>query len=190
MPGRYHSHLIERGLPDASVNLALAAQRKLTSDAAAHGGLEFRDVAQREGRRTIVNFVGKHGRVRTVPMPSWAKTALDAWASVAGYARKAGRYSSRSRSALAMPPSRPPSATWGSGRTSTMRLVIGWDGRDGRDRGARQGREGVRGNEESVYEGLLVDAVVAPLNGDGCTKNTKPRVRPYGGTEKARGANP
>ena len=47
-------------------------------------GLEFRDVAQREGRWAIVDLVGKHGRVRTVPMPSWAKTALDGWASAAG----------------------------------------------------------------------------------------------------------
>ena len=46
-------------------------------------GLEFSDVAQREGRWAIVALVGKHGRVRTVPMPSWAKTALDVWASAA-----------------------------------------------------------------------------------------------------------
>ena len=47
-------------------------------------GLSFQDVAQREGRWAIVDLVGKHGRVRTVPMPSWARTALDAWASAAG----------------------------------------------------------------------------------------------------------
>ena len=47
-------------------------------------GLEFRDVAQREGRWAIVDLVGKHGRVRTVPMQSWAKTALDGWAASAG----------------------------------------------------------------------------------------------------------
>ena len=47
-------------------------------------GLEFSDVAQREGRWAIVDLVGKHGRVRTVPMPSWAKTALDGWATAAG----------------------------------------------------------------------------------------------------------
>ena len=46
-------------------------------------GLEFPDVAQREGRWAIVDLVGKHGRVRTVPMPSWAKDALDRWASTA-----------------------------------------------------------------------------------------------------------
>ena len=47
-------------------------------------GLDFHDVAQREGRWAIVDLVGKHGRVRTVPMPSWTKTALDGWASAAG----------------------------------------------------------------------------------------------------------
>ena len=39
---------------------------------------------QLAGRWAIVDLVGKHGRVRTVPMPSWAKTALDGWASDAG----------------------------------------------------------------------------------------------------------
>ena len=148
--GRYRSHLVERGLSAASVNLSLAALRKLASEAAAHGGLspltaagirgvpgarrsgvrtgnwltleqarqllaepdpettkglrdrvllgllvgcglrrgelaglDFQDVAQREGRWAIVDLVGKHGRVRTVPMPSWAKTVLDRWASAA-----------------------------------------------------------------------------------------------------------
>ena len=151
MLGRYRSHLIERGLSAASINLSLAALRKLAAEAAAHGGLsplaaagirgvpgarrsgvrtgnwltlqqaqrllaepdpetikglrdrvllgllvgcglrrgelaglEFPDVAQREGRWAIVDLVGKHGRVRTVPMPSWAKDALDRWATAAG----------------------------------------------------------------------------------------------------------
>jgi hypothetical protein len=26
----------------------------------------------------IVDLVGKHGRVRTVPMPTWVKVAIDA----------------------------------------------------------------------------------------------------------------
>ncbi len=47
-------------------------------------GLGFSDVAQCEGRWAIVDLVGKHGRVRTVPMPSWAKDALDRWAAAAG----------------------------------------------------------------------------------------------------------
>ena len=32
------------------------------------------EVAQREGHWAIVDLVGKNGRVRTVPMPPWAKT--------------------------------------------------------------------------------------------------------------------
>ena len=47
-------------------------------------GLEFPDVSQREGRWAIVDLTGKHGRVRTVPMPSWVFWALDEWASAAG----------------------------------------------------------------------------------------------------------
>ena len=148
---RYRSHLAERSLSAASINLHLAALRKLAAEAAANSlvdpgtasaiasvsgarhsgvrsgnwltleqarrllavpdpatkkglrdrvllgflvgcglrrgelaGLEFSDVAQREGRWAIVDLVGKHGRVRTVPMPSWAKTALDGWATAAG----------------------------------------------------------------------------------------------------------
>ncbi len=32
----------------------------------------------------IVDLVGKHGRIRTVPMPSWAKAALDEWTQAVG----------------------------------------------------------------------------------------------------------
>ena len=148
---RYRSHLGERGLSAASINLHLAALRKLATEAASNdwlateaaaailrvggarrtgirtgnwltlpqaqqllaapdpatpkglcdrvllgllvgcglrrgelAGLEFHDVTQREGRWAIVDLVGKHGRVRTVPMPSWAKAALDRWAAAAG----------------------------------------------------------------------------------------------------------
>ena len=148
---RYRSHLADRSLAPASINLALAALRKLASEAASNGGLspvaaaailsvggarrtgirtgnwltlpqaqqllaapdpetrkglrdrvllgllvgsglrrgelaglDFGAIAQREGRWAIVDLVGKHGRVRTVPMPSWAKAALDGWAAAAG----------------------------------------------------------------------------------------------------------
>ena len=36
-------------------------------------------IQQREGRWAIVDIVGKRDKMRTVPMPSWAKAALDAW---------------------------------------------------------------------------------------------------------------
>ena len=148
---RYRSHLAERSLSAASINLALAAIRKLATEAASNellspvaaaairsvggarrtgirtgnwltlpqaqqllaapdpatakglrdrvllgllvgsglrrgelAGLGFDAIAQREGRWAIVDLVGKHGRVRTVPMPSWAKAALDGWAAAAG----------------------------------------------------------------------------------------------------------
>jgi site-specific recombinase XerD len=45
--------------------------------------LEFANVGQREGRWCIVDIRGKHGRVRTVPMPGWAKVAIDQWAASA-----------------------------------------------------------------------------------------------------------
>lgn len=47
-------------------------------------GLVFEAIQQREGRWVIVDLHGKGGRVRTVPVPSWCKAALDAWAEAAG----------------------------------------------------------------------------------------------------------
>ena len=46
--------------------------------------LTFKHIQQRDGRWCIVDLVGKHGRVRTVPMPTWVKVAVDAWAGAAG----------------------------------------------------------------------------------------------------------
>jgi site-specific recombinase XerD len=46
--------------------------------------LDFDHVDQREGRWAIVDLIGKHGRIRTVPMPSWTKAAIDNWAESAG----------------------------------------------------------------------------------------------------------
>lgn len=39
--------------------------------------LTWDKIQQREGRWVIVDLVGKRGKVRSVPMPSWAKFALD-----------------------------------------------------------------------------------------------------------------
>jgi site-specific recombinase XerD len=41
--------------------------------------LSFSHIQQREGRWAIVDIVGKRDKVRTVPMPSWAKSAIDSW---------------------------------------------------------------------------------------------------------------
>ena len=45
--------------------------------------LSFKHIQQRESRWCIVDLVGKHGRVRTVPVPTWVKVAIDSWAAVA-----------------------------------------------------------------------------------------------------------
>ena len=45
--------------------------------------LTIEHIQQREGRWVIVDLLGKRGRVRSVPMPSWAKVALDRWTAEA-----------------------------------------------------------------------------------------------------------
>lgn len=46
--------------------------------------LTFDHIQQREGRWAIVDLQGKRMKLRTVPMPVWAKYAIDAWALAAG----------------------------------------------------------------------------------------------------------
>lgn len=41
-------------------------------------------IQQREARWALVDIVGKGKRVRTVPMPSWTKVAIDEWTAAAG----------------------------------------------------------------------------------------------------------
>jgi site-specific recombinase XerD len=49
-------------------------------------GLKFDDVQVRQGHWAIVDLVGKGGHIRTVPIPNWAKVALDFWVGPAGVA--------------------------------------------------------------------------------------------------------
>ena len=44
--------------------------------------LSFHHIEQREGRWAIVDIVGKRDKMRTVPMPSWAKATIDAWKAI------------------------------------------------------------------------------------------------------------
>ena len=37
------------------------------------------DIQQRDGRWVIVDLIGKGNRVRSVPIPSWTKKAIDEW---------------------------------------------------------------------------------------------------------------
>lgn len=47
-------------------------------------GLTVEHIQQREGRWVIVDLVGKRSKTRSVPMPSWAKYAVDAYTVRAG----------------------------------------------------------------------------------------------------------
>ncbi len=45
--------------------------------------LVFDDLQMREARWVLLDLVGKGGRIRTIPVPAWTKTAVDDWVSVA-----------------------------------------------------------------------------------------------------------
>lgn len=72
-----------RGLRDRAILAVLLGCGLRRSEVAA---LTFGHLQQRDGRWCIVDLVGKHGRVRTAPMPTWVKVAIDAWTSPAGVA--------------------------------------------------------------------------------------------------------
>ena len=72
-----------KGLRDWAILAVLLGCGLRHSEVAA---LTFKHIQQRDGRWCIVDLVGKHGRVRTVPMPTWCKVAIDAWAAAAGIA--------------------------------------------------------------------------------------------------------
>jgi len=46
-------------------------------------GLEVGDIQMRQSHWAIVDLIGKGGRIRTVPVPHWAREALDDWMSAA-----------------------------------------------------------------------------------------------------------
>jgi site-specific recombinase XerD len=70
-----------KGLRDRAILAVLIGCGLRRSEVAA---LTFGHIQQRDDRWCIVDLVGKHGRVRTVPMPTWVKVAIEAWASEAG----------------------------------------------------------------------------------------------------------
>src|ERR1017187_6491415 len=72
-----------KGLRDRAILAVLLGCGLRRSEVAA---LTTGHVQQRDGRWCIVDLVGKHGRVRTIPMPTWVKVATDAWTSAAGVA--------------------------------------------------------------------------------------------------------
>lgn len=83
-------HLLEtpdtstlKGLRDRALLAVLLGGGLRRFEAAA---LTFEHIQQRDGRWAIVDLVGKRGRVRLVPIPSWTKAAVDQWAAAAGLA--------------------------------------------------------------------------------------------------------
>src|SRR5215472_16598888 len=63
-----------KGLRDRAILAVLLGCGLRRSEVAA---LTFGHIQQRDGRWCIVDLLGKHGRVRTVPMPTWVKVAID-----------------------------------------------------------------------------------------------------------------
>ena len=47
-------------------------------------GLELDEIQMCQGHWAVVDLVGKHGHIRTVPIPNWVKAALDQWTEAAG----------------------------------------------------------------------------------------------------------
>jgi site-specific recombinase XerD len=71
----------KKGLRDRAMLAVLLGCGLRRSEVAA---LTLKHVQQRDNRWCIVDLIGKHGRVRTIPMPTWLKVAIDAWTAGAG----------------------------------------------------------------------------------------------------------
>jgi site-specific recombinase XerD len=72
-----------RGLRDRAILAVLLGCGLRRSEVAT---LTFAHIQQRDGRWCIVDLLGKHGRIRTTPMPNWVKVAIDAWTTPSGIA--------------------------------------------------------------------------------------------------------
>ena len=74
----------KKGLRDRAMLAVLLGCGLRRSEVAA---LTLKHIQQRDNRWCIVDLVGKHGRVRTIPVPTWVKVAIDAWTAAAGVDR-------------------------------------------------------------------------------------------------------
>jgi site-specific recombinase XerD len=70
-----------RGRRDLALLAVLIGCGLRRSEAA---GLTFEHVQQRDGRWVLVDLIGKRDKIRSVPMPNWAKAAIDEWSSRSG----------------------------------------------------------------------------------------------------------
>lgn len=72
--------------------------------------LTFEHLQRRDGRWVIADLVGKHGRIRTVPIPDWVEGRIRHWAQISGVKQgnifrgvsKSGRIRSQALSAQAV----------------------------------------------------------------------------------------
>jgi site-specific recombinase XerD len=71
----------KKGLRDRAMLAVLLGCGLRRSEVAA---LTLKHIQQRDNRWCIIDLVGKHGRVRTIPMPTWVKSAIDAWTEAVG----------------------------------------------------------------------------------------------------------
>ena len=69
-----------KGLRDRAILAVMIGGGLRRSEVAA---LTFDHVQMREARWVIVDLVGKRRRVRSVPIPAWAKVAIDDWSTAA-----------------------------------------------------------------------------------------------------------
>ena len=65
-----------KGLRDRALLAVLIGAGLRRSEAS---NLQVEYVQQREGRWVLADLTGKHNRIRTVPIPSWCKVAIDVW---------------------------------------------------------------------------------------------------------------
>lgn len=69
-----------KGLRDRALIAVLLGCGLRRSEVAA---LTTSHIQERDGRWVIVDLIGKRNKVRTVPMPSWTKKAIDEWTQAA-----------------------------------------------------------------------------------------------------------
>ncbi len=70
-----------KGLRDRAVLAVMIGAGLRRAEVAA---LSFEHIQQRDSRWLIVDITGKGNRVRSIPIPSWVKLAIDEWAGAAG----------------------------------------------------------------------------------------------------------
>lgn len=70
-----------KGLRDRAILAVMIGGGLRRSEVAS---LAFDHIQQRDSRWVIVDLIGKGNRVRSVPIPSWVKLAIDEWTQAAG----------------------------------------------------------------------------------------------------------